>query len=290
MDRRREPGFCGQPEALRVAAVWAHRGEEPAISGDRGAGTVFLTGCTMRCGFCQNHQISHPPLVQDWAMSAAELADRLLELQLEGCHNVEWVSPTSHLPALVEALARARERGLHLPLVYNSNGLDRVRVLRLLDGVVDIYLPDAKYADDDLAPELSHTARYVASNRRAVQEMWRQVGPLRCDEETGIARAGLLIRHMVLPGHLDNTRQVLAWIREELGPDAWVSLMAQYYPAHLQRSTPGLRGPTRRLTPREYRLAVEALEQAGLDNGWVQELEAWKRYQPDFLSDEPFEL
>lgn len=290
MDRSQEPGFCGQFAALGIAAVCPHGGEEPALSGEGGAGTVFLTGCTMRCGFCQNHQISHLPASRhsSWSSSPEALARELLGLQRRGCHNVEWVSPTSHLPDLVEALALAREGGLRLPLVYNTNGFDRVAVLRLLDGVVDVYLPDAKYACDDLARRLSGTADYVETNRRAILEMWRQVGPLRNEADTALASGGMVVRHLVLPGLLQNTRDVLSWIRAELGPEAWVSLMAQYYPAHVGREPRNLEGPGRRLTPREYRLAVEALREAGLDNGWIQELEAWRRYQPDFLAADPF--
>ena len=291
VDRRREPGFCALSEAPEIASVCAHLGEEPALSGEGGAGTVFLTGCTMRCGFCQNHQISHPSDRRrgSWLTSAEALAGELLELQRRGCHNVEWVSPTSQLPGLVEALALARDGGLDLPLVYNTNGFERVRVLRLLEGVVDIYLPDAKYARDDLARSLSLSPGYVAANRRALAEMWRQVGPLQLEADTGLARRGMVVRHLVLPGQLENTREVLSWIRASLGPDAWISLMSQYYPAHLDRPGAGLKGPPRRLTPREYRLAVAALDQAGLDNGWVQELEAWRRFRPNFFAQEPFE-
>lgn len=286
VDREREPGFCGQPASPGVAAICAHVGEEPALCGEQGAGTVFLTGCTMRCSFCQNHQISHPPSApgRSWGASVEQLAGGYLRLQRLGCANVEWVSPTSHLPQLVEALALAREQGLGLPVVYNTNGFDRVEVLRLLRGVVQVYLPDAKYATDQLARQLSQTADYVAVNRRAIQEMWRQVGPLRCDAQ-GIADQGLIVRHLVLPGLLHNTRQVLDWLAGTLGPQVCVSLMAQYFP-----TGPGgdSQHPGRRLTRREYRLATEALLAAGVEQGWIQQLRAWKTYQPDFHSDDPF--
>lgn len=287
VDRRSQAGRCAQPLALQVAAVCAHGGEEPPISGESGAGTVFVAGCTMQCCFCQNHQISQPAGLQPgWATDPARLASRLLELQRGGCHNVEWVSPTQHLPALLEALCLAREQGLALPLVFNCNGFHRVEVLRLLEGIVDVYLPDAKYSDDGLARELSATDDYVEINRRALVEMQRQVGPLVLDPGSGLARRGLLVRHLVLPGAIENTRGVLRWIAGALGTGTWVSLMAQYYPAHRAAGRDPLH---RRLSPREYRRAVAALDASGLVNGWVQERATGTLYRPDFLRARPFE-
>jgi putative pyruvate formate lyase activating enzyme len=285
VDREARFGVCGQGRTLHVALVAPHRGEEPPLCVGAGAGTIFVAGCTMRCRFCQNHQISQRVPRADWTCTPTELAARLLELQRLGCANIEWVSPTQHLPGLVEALRLARRDGLALPCVYNGNGYDRVSVLRLLDGIVDVYLPDAKYARPATAADCSQTPDYVEVNRRALQEMWRQVGPLQLDEQ-GRARRGLLVRHLVLPEHLEETEEVLRWIGAELGPRVWVSLMAQYYPAH---QLVGAEGPLgRALTDREYARAVDALAVAGLDNGWVQDLSSGPRLLPDFDRVDPF--
>ena len=289
-DRATAPGFCGQPLALQVAAVCSHLGEEPPLSGRGGAGTVFVAGCTMRCRFCQNHQISQPERLDPaWSRTPEQLARRFLELERAGSHNIEWVSPTQHLPGLVEALSLARRRGLSLPVVWNGNGYQRVSVLRLLEGIVDVYLPDAKYGERAAAAELSETPDYVEVSRRALLEMQRQVGPLEVDPATGLARRGMIVRHLVLPGRLANTREVLTWIARELGRDTWVSLMAQYYPAH-RAAAAGADGLGRRLGAREQRRALSALEAAGLENGWVQERVTAGTFRPDFTrGDRAFE-
>jgi putative pyruvate formate lyase activating enzyme len=287
VDRERELGRCGQGRTPGVAIACSHRGEEPPLVGEGGAGTVFLTGCNLRCRFCQNHQISQRPAPARWLTSPEALAERFLALERQGCAVLEWVSPTQHLPSLCEALRLARGRGLSLPLVYNSNGYERTTVIELLDGIVDVWLPDAKYADDALARELSDAPDYVEVNRRALGAIARQVGPLELDAR-GVARRGLLIRHLVLPGHVADTERVLRWIGEALGPESWVSLMAQYYPAH-ELAGPAATGPLARpLTRREYRRAVEALATAGLELGWVQELSSCARFLPDFDRAEPF--
>jgi putative pyruvate formate lyase activating enzyme len=289
VDRVERLGYCQQPRKLAVAIACAHRGEEPPLSGTSGAGTIFVCGCNMRCRFCQNHQISHRPPSPERVQSTAALAQSFLRLEREGCHNIEWVSPTQHLPGLVEALRLARAEGLRIPVVYNSNGYERVTVLRLLQGIVDVYLPDAKYSRNDLAGRLSGTSDYVEVNREAVLEMWRQVGPLELDPGDGTARRGVLLRHLVLPGQLENTREVLRWIAESLGPEAWVSLMAQYFPAgEAVAAGQDHAALGRPLTPREYRRAVDHLSAAGLENGWVQELSSGDRFLPDFDRPDPF--
>jgi putative pyruvate formate lyase activating enzyme len=283
VDRERELGRCRQTLELAVAAVCPHRGEEPPLADGGGAGTVFLAGCNMACRFCQNHQISQRAPRESWRQDVAQLGRAFLELERRGCNNVEWVSPTQHLPALVAALAHARERGLALPVVYNSNGYEREEVIALLDGVVDIWLPDAKYASEESAGELSHTPDYVAVNRRALLAMTRQSGPLVVDGR-GVATRGVLVRHLVLPGHVRDSVAVLRWIGEALGPATWVSLMAQYHPAH-ELATGSAAGPAalrRALSLREHRRAVAALADAGLELGWVQELAACARFLPDF--------
>ena len=262
-----ERGYCRAGRQAVVASWNVHPWEEPPISGRRGSGTIFFSGCSGRCRFCQNYPISQlgvgRPVDED------ELADMMLELQDRGCHNLNLVTPTHFVPQILNALVRAARQGLALPLVYNSSGYEEVETLRLLDGVVDIYLPDAKYADDQAAREFSGFLHYVEANRAALKEMYRQVGELQVDEE-GTAIRGLIIRHLVLPGVVAGTPQVLSWIARELSPTVHVSLLSQYFPAHRALGHPLL---GRKLTWEEYDAAIAAFEAAGLENGWLQELE-----------------
>jgi putative pyruvate formate lyase activating enzyme len=280
-------GRCGTGRLARLASACAHRGEEPVISGTRGAGTLFFAGCNLRCVFCQNHAISQPGREQPGPLAAAEsLADAMLRLQAEGVHNLELVSPSHAVPQAVEALALAAAHGLTLPLVYNSNGYEGAEALRLLDGVVDVYLPDLKYGDDALAARYSGITGYLAHALPALREMQRQVGDL-VEGEDGVARRGLLVRHLVLPSDLSATRTALRLIADELGPGTHVSIMAQYYPTHRAPRVPLL---SRSLRPREYARVLEWLEAARLEHGYVQELEAESCYRPDFDRDgHPFE-
>jgi putative pyruvate formate lyase activating enzyme len=293
-------GRCGTGRLARLASACAHRGEEPVLSGTRGAGTLFFAGCNLRCVFCQNHEISQPGRAvvaaaarvgtrrgNSWPLvTAAGLAGVMLRLQAEGVHNIELVSPSHVVPQAVEALALAAARGLTLPLVYNSNGYEGAEALRLLDGVVDVYLPDLKYGDDTLAARYSGVTGYLAHALPALREMKRQVGDLVAGED-GVARRGLLVRHLVLPSDLAATRTVLRLIAAELGPETHVSLMAQYYPTHRAPRVPLL---SRALRPREYDRVLAWLDEAGLHHGFVQELESEACYRPDFEGgDHPFE-
>jgi putative pyruvate formate lyase activating enzyme len=272
-------GRCGTGRQARLASACAHRGEEPVISGTRGAGTLFFAGCNLRCLFCQNHEISQPGRAPRWPLvDAAALADAMLALQAAGVHNIELVSPSHVVPQAVEALALAAARGLALPLVYNSNGYEGAAALRLLDGVVDLYLPDLKYGDDTLAARYSGVTGYLEHALPALREMKRQVGDL-VEDEDGVARRGLLVRHLVLPSDLAATRTTLRLIASELGRGTHVSLMAQYYPTHRAPRVPLL---SRALRPREYERVLEWLDEAGLEHGYVQELEAESSYRPDF--------
>jgi putative pyruvate formate lyase activating enzyme len=276
---------CDTGRRAEVASWCVHQGEEPCISGERGSGTVFFAHCNLSCLFCQNWQISQAWQEGDQAKSAEELADIYLGLEAQGVHNLNWVSPSHVVPQAVEALAVAARRGLRLPVVYNSNGYDDVDTLRLLEGIVDLYLPDLKYADDAAADELSRAVGYAANAQAAITEMWRQVGPLQLDEE-GRAVRGLLVRHLVLPNGLSQTREVLRFLAS-LGPDVAVSLMAQYSPQGRAFDHPLLGRP---LHAGEYASAVEALEECGITEGYVQELTAQTNYLPDFSSEgHPFE-
>ncbi|MCD4749730.1 MAG: radical SAM protein [Thermoanaerobaculales bacterium] len=292
IDRSLELGFCSTGVDPVVASWTAHFGEEPVISGRRGSGTVFLANCNMRCVFCQNHQISQDPEAFREAATIAEaLADIFLGLQKQGCHNLNWVSPSHQAPQLVRALEVAARRGLKLPVVYNSNGYDSVEVLSLLDGVVDIYMPDLKYADEENAAECSRVADYPRRARNAITEMFRQVGDGWEIGPEGTLERGLLLRMLVLPNDLAGVRESLQWVAENLSPRVGISLMAQYYPSHLAVTSRRYPLLTRTISAGEWRRAVDGLEtfMEG-DHHWVQDHRlAPAYYRPDFSdTSEPF--
>jgi len=261
-----EIGFCRAGAAARVAAVSIHHGEEPPISGTRGSGTVFFAHCNMTCLFCQNFPISQLGHGRD--MDTETLAGELLGLQEKGAHNVNFVTPTPHVSQLLDAVRAARKRGFTIPVVYNTNGYDSLEALALLDGVVDIYLPDAKYRSNELSESISGAPGYPACNDAALAEMVRQTGFLVTDED-GIATRGVLVRHLVLPGLVEETVKVLEHLAKAYGPDLPLSLMGQYFPAYRAAETPGF---DRRLTKEEYERAIDAAEKLGLRNVFIQEI------------------
>lgn len=260
-----EKGYCLAGAEPAVASWTAHVWEEPPISGTQGSGTIFFSHCTARCQFCQNYPISQ--LGVGRPVSIQRLAEMMLELQARGCHNINLVTPTHFVPQILAALSLAIAGGLRLPLVYNSSGFETVETLRLLEGVVDIYLPDAKYSDDGVANRLSGFQGYVAANRAALREMYRQVGQDLVLDQNGLALRGLIIRHMVLPEGLSGTQEVLAWIARELSPFIHISLMGQYFPAHKAVGDPVL---GRKVSAEEYLQALEAFDLVGLERGWRQ--------------------
>ena len=260
-----ERGFCGAGRLARVAAVSVHHGEEPPISGTRGSGTVFFSHCNMRCLFCQNYPISQYGNGRE--MDVETLATELLRLRDLGVHNVNFVTPTPHAPQMLESVLLARAKGFDLPVVYNTNGFDALETLAMLDGAVDIYLPDAKYLSADLAEDASGTPGYAAHNVAAIDEMVRQVGFLATGID-GIASRGVLVRHLVLPGRVGETEAVLAHLSERYGPEIPLSLMGQYFPAWKAADTPGF---DRKLTRREYDRAIDAADRLGLRNVFIQE-------------------
>jgi putative pyruvate formate lyase activating enzyme len=241
-----------------VNSYGPHHGEEDPLRGRGGSGTVFFSRCNLRCVFCQNWEISWKGEGRE--RSPQELAGMMLALQQAGCHNINFVSPSHVVAQILEAVLIAAERGLRLPLVYNTGGYDSAEALALLDGVIDIYMPDMKYGDSDLAHRYSHVRDYVAVNRAAVREMHRQVGDLVIDE-AGIARRGLLVRHLVLPDRIAGTEAVLAFLGGEISPDTYLNLMDQYRPCHRAGEATGL---DRRLAPSEYREAVAIARACGL--------------------------
>ncbi|MBN1130181.1 MAG: radical SAM protein [Chitinispirillaceae bacterium] len=262
-----ETGFCGAPGELIVSSIFPHHGEEPPISGAGGSGTVFFTFCTLQCVFCQNYQLSH--LAEGRPYTVPELAEKMRGLQEAGCHNINLVTATHFLPWVVRALKQAAESGLTIPIVYNCGGYELAETLALLSGIVDIYLPDMKYGNNESAAAYSGAGDYVEVNRRAVSEMFRQTGPLRLDE-SGIAYRGMCIRHLVLPENRAGTAEILRFLPACFDPhDLYISLMAQYRPLHRAVDFPEI---NRSLTAGEYEpFKRECIEQ-GL-NGFYQELE-----------------
>lgn len=282
-----EQGFCHSGYLPVVSAVCDHHGEEPAISGDRGTGAIFFGNCNMRCVYCQNYQISHDPFHQNSKeIDFHALAQQMIYLQNElKCHNISFISPSHFVPQLVRTILEAAPMGLNVPIVYNTNAYDSVASLQALDGIVDIYLPDLRYASDTIALKYSCTSDYVKRARQAIIEMHRQVGDLTLNS-SGLATKGVLVRHLILPNRLAGSRNSLTWLAKEVSPNIAVSIMSQYYPTHLASQIPRLR---RKVSHSEYSAVVELLDELGLENGWIQEMDAAENYLPDFdLTGHPF--
>jgi len=266
-----------------VAKIMVHHWEEPPISGTAGSGAVFFAGCNLRCVFCQNYAISRRSQSRgsgcsDTLLSDAALADEFLKLEQAGVHNINLVSPTPYVPHIAAAVGAARRRGLGLPIVHNTGGYDSLEALRMLDGLVDVYLPDFKYADDAAALRFSAAPHYVETASAAILEMNRQVPDAQFGED-GMMRRGLIIRHLVLPGRRRDAMRVLDWIKAHM-PQAYVSLMSQYVPMDRAAEYPEI---NRRLTTFEYESVIEYFFRIGLTNGFMQERDAaTTRYIPEF--------
>lgn len=277
-DRNRgEKGACRAATKIRVAKAVPHFGEEPPISGIKGSGTIFFSFCSLKCCFCQNFQISQENMGQD--ISEKELAKKMLSLQEKGCHNINLVSASHFLPQIINALCIAVESGLILPLVYNSSGYENLWALKQLEGIVDIYLPDAKYSDGGTAQKYSGVKNYSNTNLLALKEMFRQVGHLKLDKN-GFALNGLIVRHLVLPKNLSNTKTILKNLKNAIGTELSISFMSQYKPRHKAAKNKDLSVP---LSEEEYLEAVDCLYGLGFENGWVQDWEPYdKSFVPDF--------
>jgi putative pyruvate formate lyase activating enzyme len=264
-------GKCQGGMIPLVSSYCVHRGEEPLISGSRGSGTIFFANCCLKCVYCQNYEISQTGKGKETGIEA--LAKIMLELQEKKVHNINLVSPTHYAPQIADAVRLAKEQGLKLPIVYNTGGYDSLELLKQLDGLIDIYLPDFKYWDDEPARKYSQAENYPAVARAGIAEMFRQVGPKK-----------LLVRHLVLPNNLAGTAKVLEFLAS-LSRDIRVSLMAQYSPQYRAGEYPELARP---LTPAEYREAIAAAERLGLDNVYIQELASGEVFLPDFSRPDPF--
>jgi putative pyruvate formate lyase activating enzyme len=258
VDRSQRLGACRTGAAARVASFGAHHGEEDPLRGWAGSGTIFFASCNLRCQYCQNHDISQGTAGVE--VSAEQLAGMMLSLQAQGCHNINLVSPSHVVAPILEAIYLAACAGLRLPLVYNTGGYDSLEALALLDGVIDIYMPDMKYSDTRTARRYSRVMAYPEANRRAVREMHRQVGALAIDER-GLAVRGLLVRHLVLPNDLAGTSEIVRFLAQEVSPDTYLNLMDQYRPAFRAFGIPLL---NRRISQEEYQSALREAYGAGL--------------------------
>lgn len=275
-------GFCNAGADAVVAHYGLHFGEEPPISGSRGSGTIFFSPCNLRCLFCQNYQISH--VTSGDAVSVERLKDIFFDLEEKGAHNINLVSPTPYAPQIATAIRAAKERGFSIPFLYNTNAYENRETVEVLDGLIDIYMPDMKYWSAPVGERLSAGPGYPETARAAIEEMHRQVGDLKL--EGGVARRGLLIRHLVLPGGLAGTGKVIRWIKERLGNRTALSLMSQYYPLCRAHEYPII---NRRIEKREYDPLVALLHEEGFRNVYVQELESAEAFLPDFEKERPFE-
>ena len=255
-----EVGKCRTSQEAIVSSYGPHFGEEAPLVGRCGSGAIFFANCNLRCLFCQNYSISQ--LGEGEKTSKEKIAYMMLSLQSQGCHNINLVSPTHVVPQILEALEIATESGLHIPLVYNSGGYDSEETLKLLDGIIDIYMPDMKYGNEETARKLSGIENYPEINKTAVKEMHRQVGELQIDRE-GIAQQGLLVRHLVLPYGLAGTREVVNFLAQEISPYTYVNIMAQYHPCYQAYQVPSL---ARRITTQEFQEAIDLAYQAGLQH------------------------
>lgn len=280
-------GYCCSDDGFNISSICLHKGEEPVISGEKGICNVFFSRCNMQCVYCQNHQISrHGTGVQEKKYSLEEAVDAIEALLSDGCRHVGFVSPSHMIPQMLQIIAAIKKRGLQAIFVYNSNAYDSVITLKILEGIIDIYLPDFKYMEDETALEYSGVKNYTFHATAAIREMFRQKGSTLVLDEHGMAVSGLIIRHLVLPGQTENSRKVLKYIAEEISNRVHISLMSQYYPTPAVQFHEKL---SRRITAEEYHSVCDEMERLGLYRGWVQELESYDTYRPDFGQRHPFE-
>jgi len=276
-----EQGFCHSGYLPIVSAACDHHGEEPVISGTRGTGAIFFGNCNMKCVYCQNYRISQDTEHQaSMEMDFHTLAEHMIYLQDElGCHNISFISPSHFGPQLVRAVLEAVPMGLRVPIIYNTNAYDSVASLQALDDIVDVYLPDLRYASATWAEKFSHTSDYVMRARQAIVEMHRQVGDKLVLDDMGLVQRGLIVRHLILPNRIAGSRDSLTWLAHQLSPKVTVSIMSQYYPTHLAPKVPEL---CRKISASEYSEVLKLIDELGLENGWIQEMDAAENYLPHF--------
>lgn len=280
-------GFCKSDAGFNISSICVHKGEEPVISGKKGICNVFFPHCNLQCIYCQNHDISrNTDCAYQETISYEEIIRRICETLEQTENMVGFVSPSHYIPQMVEIIEGLHKAGKRPVIVYNTNGYDKPETLRMLEGLIDVYLPDFKYMDSTLAFEYSQARNYPEVAAAALKEMYRQKGSTLIVNDGGTAESGIIIRNLVLPGAADQSTKVLKYIAEEISPKLHISLMAQYFPTELVASHSLL---NRTITEEEYQKAVDAFYELGFSRGWVQELESNETFRPNFAREQPFE-
>ena len=259
-------GRCRAIDKIKIALYSTHNFEEPCVSGEKGSGTVFFSNCNLNCVFCQNYEISQ--LGKGKEITIEDLANIFLKQQEKGVENINLVTPTSYVPQIIEAIKIAKKEGLNLPIIYNTNGYENIETIKMLEGYVDIYLPDLKYAENKLAKEYSKIDNYFEIATDAIIEMVKQVGIPKLDER-GIMKKGVMVRHLVLPNNVENSKKVLKWLVKNLPKEIYISIMAQYFPTYKAKEIEKI---NRKLTNEEWREIEDYIQYLGIENGYVQEL------------------
>jgi len=288
-------GYCRSDAGFNVASVCIHHGEEPAISGIKGICNIFFTNCNLQCIYCQNYQISNNHLIHKTIGNSArnsnldvlnEILDTITNILDQGVRSVGFVSPSHFVPQVKVIIQAIEQRGYKPIWVYNSNGYENITTLQTLEGIIDVYLPDFKYSDHELSRKYSDAGNYPDIALKAVKEMVRQKGTVLHLDEDGQAESGIIVRHLVLPGHIDNSLNVIKILAEEISPRLHISLMSQYYPTRIVDKHEFL---GKKLTDQEYKTVTDLMEELGMNHGWIQEFESSDFYRPDFNQSHPFE-
>lgn len=272
-----QKGFCNCNDKIKVALVSTHNFEEPCISKGNGSGTIFFSNCNLRCTYCQNYNISHEGFGKE--ITIKRLSEIFIEQQEKGVNNINLVTPTSYVYQIIEAIKIAKNNGLLIPIVYNTNSYENAQTIKLLDGLIDVYLPDLKYYSNLLSEKYSKAPNYFETATKAILEMYNQVGGIELDDN-GIIKKGVIIRHLILPNHIQNTKHILKWIKETINDDVYVSIMAQYFPTYKAKDDTSI---NRKITKKEYRIVEKYMEELEIKNGYMQELgEHEEEYVPKF--------
>lgn len=272
-----QKGFCNCDDKVKIALVSTHNYEEPCISKGNGSGTIFFSNCNLRCTYCQNYKISHEGFGKE--ITTKRLSEIFIEQQEKGVNNINLVTPTTYVYQIIEAIKIAKNNGLSIPIVYNTNSYENVETIKMLEGLIDIYLPDLKYYSNILSQKYSKAPNYFATAKESILEMYNQVGGIKLDSE-GIITKGVIIRHLILPNHIQNTKNVLKWIKENMKEDIYVSIMAQYFPTYKAKEDSLL---NRKISRKEYKIVENYIYELGFKNGYMQDLgEHEEEYVPEF--------